>query len=169
MILGVMSDSHDNLEAVSAALTIFRNENIEVLIHLGDIISPFTFMKIVEFPTRTIAILGNNDGDILSLKEIAIKAGAIIKQNIHLLSIGNIKILLIHGFGAVEQTKEIIESIALADKYNVILYGHTHRIDTRSIGRTLVLNPGEACGYITGRRSVAIIDIPTMKYRIIEF
>lgn len=169
MILGVMSDSHDNLEAISAALNIFRHENVEMLIHLGDIISPFAFMRIVELPTRIMALLGNNDGDILSLREIALKAGATIKQNMYSLSIENRKILLIHGFGTAEQTKEIIESIASSGKYDIILYGHTHRSSIYSINRTLVLNPGEVCGYLTGRRSIAILDTLTMKYRVIEF
>ncbi|MCS7111835.1 MAG: metallophosphoesterase [Ignisphaera sp.] len=169
MIIGVMSDSHDNLEAVSAALAIFRNENVEALIHLGDIISPFMFMRIVEFPTRIIALLGNNDGDVLSLREIALKAGATVRQNVHSISIGNRKILLIHGFGAADQTKEIVDSISLSGSYDAIFYGHTHRVDAHFSNKTLVLNPGEVCGYITGRRSIAIVDTLTMNYRIIEF
>lgn len=169
MIIGVMSDTHDNLEAVSAALTIFRNESIEALIHLGDIVSPFTFMRIVEFPVKIIAVLGNNDGDTLNLREIALKAGAILKQNVHSISVGNRKILLIHGFGTAEQTREIVDSIASSGNYDVVLYGHTHKVDTRFNNKTLILNPGEVCGYITGRRSVAVVDTLTMRYKIIEF
>ncbi len=169
MILGIMSDSHDNLEAILAALNIFRHENVEMLVHLGDIISPFAFMRIVELPARIIALLGNNDGDILSLREIALKAGAMIKQNIYSLSIENRRILLIHGFGTAEQTKEIVESIASSGRYDAILYGHTHRSNVYSINGTLILNPGEVCGYLTGRRSIAILDTLTMEYRVVEF
>jgi len=169
MLLGVMSDSHDNLEAVSIALKIFRDEDIEILIHLGDIISPFTFMRIIEFPAKIIALLGNNDGDTVYLKEIAVKAGATIKQNIYILNIDGKKMLLVHGFGTAEQTKEIIDSIAFSGKYNVILYGHTHKAEAYTIGKSLVLNPGEVCGYLTNKKSVAVIDTTTMKYRIIEF
>ncbi|MEM4683108.1 MAG: metallophosphoesterase family protein, partial [Ignisphaera sp.] len=75
-----MSDSHDNIVAIEKALNIFRKEDIDVLIHLGDIISPFAFAKILEFPAKILVVLGNNDGDIVQLKEMAIKGGAILKQ-----------------------------------------------------------------------------------------
>ncbi|MEM4683020.1 MAG: YfcE family phosphodiesterase, partial [Ignisphaera sp.] len=83
-------------------------------------------------------------------------------------SIENKQILLVHGYGSKDYTKNIVYSLASTGHYNIILYGHTHEVDVLSRDSILVLNPGEVCGYITGRQSVAIIDIDTMKFNIID-
>ena len=169
MILGIMSDTHDNIEAVSKALEIFRKHNVEAIIHLGDIVSPFTLMKIVEFPARIVAVLGNNDGDEALLREIAMKAGVVMRKYVHIMDISKRRILLMHGFGSVETTITLVNALAQSNIFDVILYGHTHKTDARVVGKTLVINPGEVCGYITGKRSVAVLDTATLEYRIIEF
>ncbi len=169
MIIGIMSDSHDNLEAVSKALEVFRRNGVEAIIHLGDIISPFTLLRILEYPGRIAIVLGNNDGEQITLKELAVKAGAILKKDMHQMEIGRRKILLMHGFGDADQTKTVAEALALSGKYDVVLYGHTHRAEARYMGKTLVLNPGEVCGYLTNRKSVAILNTETLEYNIVEF
>ena len=40
-----MSDSHDNLKAIRSALDVFNQANVELVIHAGDPISPFTAME----------------------------------------------------------------------------------------------------------------------------
>jgi len=36
-------------------------------------------------------------------------------------------------------------------------------------GRTLVVNPGECCGYLSGKRTVALVDTETMNAELMEF
>jgi len=36
-------------------------------------------------------------------------------------------------------------------------------------GKTLVINPGEVCGYLTGKSTIAILDTTKCDARIIEF
>lgn len=168
MLIGVMSDSHDNLVAIAKALNVFREKDVDILIHLGDIISPFTFSKILEFPAKILVVTGNNDGDVFKLKEMAMKGGAILKQFMFITSIEDKQLLLIHGHGSREYTKTLVYSLASSGQYNMILYGHTHEVDTTYVGSTLVLNPGEVCGYLTNRQTVAIVDTTTMKYTIID-
>ncbi|MBS3813049.1 metallophosphoesterase family protein, partial [Candidatus Bipolaricaulota bacterium] len=50
---------------------------------------------------------------------------------------------------------EIIKRSPVPD---VIVYGHTHKIDVQQ-GKPLVINPGEAGGWLTGRSTVAILDL----------
>lgn len=163
-----MSDSHDNLQAIGKALNVFREHDVDVLIHLGDIISPFAFSKILEFPVKIIAITGNNDGDILQLKELAIKGGAVLKQFMYTVTIANKRIFLTHGYGSKDQTKSYVEAIASTGLYDIVLYGHTHEAIATYKGNTLIINPGEVCGYLTGKQSVSIIDLNSMKYMIVE-
>lgn len=169
MIIGVMSDSHDNLDAVAKALEVFRKGGVEAIIHLGDVISPFTLMKILEYPGKIMVVLGNNDGDAITLKELASKAGATLKREVHQIEVSGKRFFLMHGFGDAEQTKAVAEAMALTGRYDVVLYGHTHKVDMRQIGKTLVLNPGEVCGYLTNRRTVAILNTETLEYNIVEF
>ena len=37
----------------------------------------------------------------------------------------------------------------------------------RRIGSTLVLNPGEACGCLTGRKTVALLDTEALSIEIV--
>ncbi len=168
MIIGIMSDSHDNLDAIERALAVFRDSNVDMIIHLGDIISPFALAKILEFPARIVIVLGNNDGDILQLRELALKAGAYIRPQIYITTIANRRYLLMHGMGNVEQTLQIVESLANSNSFDIILYGHTHRVDIRTIGKTLVINPGEVCGYLSNRKTVVILDTEAMSYRVVD-
>jgi putative phosphoesterase len=55
-----------------------------------------------------------------------------------------------------------VDEIARSQKYDLVLYGHTHRYDVRQIGKTLVVNPGEATGRITGSPQVVILDLADM-------
>lgn len=167
-MLGIMSDSHDNIAAVEKALKVFREYEVNILIHLGDIISPFTLSKILEFPAKIIIITGNNDGDLLQLKEIAMKGGATLKQFMYTTNIASKRIYLTHGFGTKEQTKSYVEAIALTGLYDIVLYGHTHEASALYKGNTLILNPGEVCGYLTGHQSIAIIDLESMRYNLIN-
>jgi phosphoesterase, MJ0936 family len=169
MMVGVMSDTHDNLEALLKALEVFRKSDIEVLIHLGDIVSPFILMRILEYPGRIVILLGNNDGDMVLLKELAVKAGAILKKDAYVMEISEKKMFLMHGFADPEITKTIAYAIAASGKFDIVLYGHTHRAEVTRVGKTLVLNPGEVCGYVTGKRSVALLNTATLEHKIIEF
>ncbi|HLD30045.1 MAG TPA: metallophosphoesterase family protein, partial [bacterium] len=55
-----------------------------------------------------------------------------------------------------------------SQNYDLIIYGHTHKIDTRKEGKTLVINPGELGGWLTGRKTFVILDLASMKYRLAE-
>lgn len=43
----------------------------------------------------------------------------------------------------------------------------THEIDVRE-GETLVVNPGEAGGWVTGRSTVGVLDIECMEVEIVD-
>jgi hypothetical protein len=51
--------------------------------------------------------------------------------------------------------------------YDIIIHGHTHEAKTYHKGRTLVINPGEACGYLTGKPTIATLDTKTLDVKII--
>jgi putative phosphoesterase len=51
-------------------------------------------------------------------------------------------------------------------EYDAVIKGHSHTTEIRREGRTLVINPGECCGYLTGRQTVSLLDLATMQATI---
>ena len=45
-------------------------------------------------------------------------------------------------------------------------FGRNYR-NQEKVKKTLVINPGEACGYLTGKSTIAIIDLEKMEAEII--
>ena len=85
------------------------------------------------------------------------------------LNIKNRRILVFHGFSTVERTVDIVNSLANSGKYDVILYGHTHKAEVRKLNGTLIVNPGEACGYLSGKYTFATVDLKNLEAEIVYF
>ncbi len=166
MKIAVVSDSHDNIPAVEKFVEITRREKIEYIFHLGDIISPFTLKKFSGF--KYYGVFGNNDGEKLLLKKISDEMGFLLEESPLRLEFFGKNFLLLHGFGSIEKTGNIVDSFAKSGDFDYILYGHTHKVDHRKYGRTIILNPGELCGYLSGRKTFAIIDLDNKSVEIRE-
>ena len=169
MLVGVVSDTHDNLEAARRAIRVFREHGVGLVLHLGDIVAPFT-LKVFreEGVERLIAVYGNNCGEKLGLQETARKLGFEIDYWPHTLEVEGRRILMLHGVGPSEKTVELVEALATSGRYHVVAYGHTHQVDVRKLSGTLILNPGEACGCLTGRRTAAILDLERLEVEVVE-
>ena len=78
------------------------------------------------------------------------------------LRLGGKKIALLHGIH-----EEIVDSLVESGCYDLVVRGHNHKAEIIE-GATLVVNPGEVCGYLTGRQTVALIDLQEMHGQIVE-
>ncbi len=169
MIVGIISDTHDNIMLARKAARVFKEKHVDLVLHLGDIVAPFTLRVFAEEGVgKIIAVYGNNCGERLGLLRTAQKLGYEIHEPPFTLELAGKKVLMMHGQGPPEETVAIAESIAFSKRYDIVLYGHTHRPDNRLINGTLLLNPGEACGCLTGHATVAILDLNTMRVEIVE-
>ena len=155
--IGVISDSHDNMEAIKKAVEFFNENDVELVIHAGDIVSPFTADEFKKLNCDMLLIYGNNDGDKLYLKERFLNIGEFHPDPYSFELYGK-KIVVTHMPSIVD---------ALATKYDIVIYGHTHKKDLRK-EKALILNPGENCGYLTGVRNVALLYPHQMDARIVE-
>lgn len=164
MRIGVIGDSHDNLKNIEKALSILTSNDVDVILHTGDIISPFSAKLFTKIETPSYFTFGNNDGEKLLLKEIlsSSKNCKLIwpKASIELM---NYKIILLHG-----EDESIVESLAESNKYDLIAYGHWHKVVNKKVNNTILVNPGELCGYLTGKASLAIIELEKKEAKIIE-
>jgi len=158
MLIGIISDSHDNLNKIREAVGIFNEHKVDKVIHAGDLISPFTKKVFGELKAPMTAIYGNNDGEKEGLKKIY----DIFEQPLEL-NIDSNKIIVVHED---YHLRNIDNS-----KYDVIIYGHTHNVDVRNDRKngSLIVNPGESGGWVTGKSSVAILDLSKKKVDILDF
>jgi len=167
MLLGVMSDSHDNIPNVRKAVEKLIGEGVDMIIHLGDIISPFTLREICNKGIRVEAVFGNNCGEKMLLSKVARECGGAIDDPPKILQVDGRRILLLHGFGSKNLTVQIARTLASSGNYDIVLFGHTHEAIIEKHGNTLLLNPGETLGYLTGRASIAVVDTDTLKARVL--
>ncbi len=139
------SDTHDNVKAIRDLIDEIKNEKAEFFIHAGDVISPFA-LKEFSGIERLYLTFGNNDGDRIKLLEIALKNNWIAGE-----------VIVVEGVAVYHGTSPEILDVLLA-KYGVVVSGHTHRAEVRKDRSSLLINPGEASGYLTGKRTYAIYE-----------
>ncbi len=154
MKIGIVSDSHDNIEAIKLAVELLNREGVDLTIHLGDIVSPFCFDYFNKLKSQFLGVFGNNDGEVLFLKEKS--EGKLFKPPHEVVLDGKEFLLLHEPFGINKVSKE----------YDYILYGHLHEIDLRQTERGYIINPGELCGYLTGKRTLVILDTKTNQVQL---
>ncbi|MEZ0248213.1 MAG: metallophosphoesterase [Thermoproteus sp.] len=166
MLVGVISDSHDNLEAIRGAARLFRARGVDFVIHAGDWVAPFSAKALREAlgaEARIVGVWGNNEGELLYFQKVASQFNVEILGEAGLVEIGGRRIGVYHGTSDL-LTRAMIKS----EMFDVVVYGHTHRVDVRREGRTLVVNPGELCGYLTGRRTAALVDLEELEAEVVE-
>lgn len=146
-----MSDSHDNLPMIRKAIRLFTDENAEAVLHAGDFIAPFAVKEIMKFEGKVTAIFGNNDGE----KKGILKLGFDVADPPRTVELGGRRALLSHA--PPEDTEGV----------DVVIFGHTHEVMAEQ-GTPLLLNPGECGGWLSGRCSVALLDLDSLKVEIKE-
>jgi len=160
MRIGVISDTHDNLPKIERAVEIFNERGVELVLHAGDFISPFTANAFKGLKCKLIGVFGNNDGEKFGLKARFEGIGE-ISEDVRELEAGGRRIVVMH--------KELlVEPLAKSGLYDLVVYGHTHKADVRRVNGTLVVNPGEAGGWLYGRSTIAVVDLERMEAEIIE-
>lgn len=160
MRIGVMSDTHDNLPKIRGAVELFNREGVELVLHAGDFISPFTVNELEGLRCRLVGVFGNNDGERFQLRARVERIGE-IAEDAKTLEVGGRRVILTHK-------DLLVEPLARSGLYDLVVYGHTHKPDIRRVGGTLVVNPGEAGGWLYGRSTVAIVDLERMEAEVVE-
>lgn len=161
--IGIISDTHDNLPLVDKAVKRLNQEEVDLVLHAGDYVAPFTVLRFKQLKARLIGVFGNNDGDHEYLKKrFADVQEAEIRGNFAEVIIDGLKIALLHDEG------ELFHSLVNGQCYDVVVHGHTHEARVYKKGKTIVINPGEVCGYLSKRSTMALLDTETQEARLIE-
>ncbi len=159
MRIGIIADTHDRLPAIAELVKQMQEAGAGMVLHAGDYCSPFALKAFEDSHVTLAGVFGKNDGDREGLVSRAQSAfGAELFESPHSFSIGDRRILLVHDIGDVNE-----RSIA---SHEIVIHGHTHQQEMKTRGDTLIVNPGEACGWIYGTPSAAMLDLDS---RQVEF
>ena len=158
MKVAVLSDSHDHIGNLEKVLKEIKSK-VEIVIHCGDVIAPFSTKILAQTDLPTYVCLGNNDEDHIGMYKK-----------------GTDKFTWVHvgqQFGEIELDGKKIaythyprlgELLAKSGDYDAVFYGHTHEVRNKTLDKTLLLNPGSICGIVDAKytqASYAIYDTET--------
>ncbi len=164
MLVGLISDTHDNLEMVKKAIERFNDEKVDLVLHAGDYVSPFVVPKFKVLKCRLVGVFGNNDGDHEFLRRRFAETGNCeVRGRFAEIDVENFKIALLHG----DET-ELLNALVNCDYFDAVVFGHVHTLTIRRNSKKLIINPGEACGYLTGKSTVALLDTVNREAKIID-
>lgn len=164
MRIGMLSDTHDHLLMVDAAVEQLNGEGVDLVLHAGDYIAPFVIPRLANLSSPMIGVLGNNDGDHrLLAARFAEQDHLDLRGRFAAVTAGGMAIGLLHG-----DDRELLQTLIERKTFDVVVHGHTHQVEVRNAGGTLVINPGETCGYLTGKPTIAVLDTETRDVELIS-
>lgn len=151
MLIGLLSDTHDHRIRIRQAVSWCNATGVDCVIHAGDYCSPFAVRELAGLAAPLHGITGNNDGDVYQLGRAFAEIGGRLEAQWWETRIAGRRLLVMHE-------PRGLEAVAAAGTHDLVVYGHTHARDERRIGDTLIVNPGEVCGWVGDIGSLAVYD-----------
>jgi putative phosphoesterase len=164
MLVGLMSDTHDCLPLVRTAVREMNDREVGLVLHAGDFVAPFVATELHQLRAPFIGVFGNNDGDHPLLKKrISEKPGFEIRGFFATTLFEDRSIAILHG-----HEPDLLAALVRGDTFDLVVQGHSHQRGAVQRGKTLVVNPGEVCGYLTGVATIALYDTRTGEAEFLE-
>jgi putative phosphoesterase len=152
--VGVISDSHDNLDRVRSAVALFNSQGLDQVVHCGDIVAQFVLVEMSRLRAPVALVFGNCDGDRAALRSRAREYGFALGDGPYRFELGGKRFVANH-------------KPMPAPDCDFLLHGHTHKLLHRP-GAPTVINPGEAAGWLSGRSTVAVLDTVTSAVEFLD-
>lgn len=159
MKLGIVSDTHDNIAAIAAALRLFEKQGVSCVIHCGDLTKPATAAQFCSIPTHFV--LGNCDGPLELMKPAIHSASGTIHESVGLLEVAGRRLAWTHG----HDWSRLLE-LELSGDYDFVFHGHTHQAKQYQRGKTWVINPGAL--YRASRYTCVVLDAISGSFEFME-
>ncbi len=157
-MVAVLTDIHDNYANLKKVLEKIKKE-VEALIFLGDFCSPPAFRMLAETKLPLYFIFGNVDGEQYQITKEASKLNHVeFDRDFLEFELEGRKIAICHK-------PQFAEGLAATGKYDAVFHGHTHKPRKDKINKTLLANPGEILGSMSGL-SYGIYDTKTNDIKI---
>lgn len=156
MHLGIVSDTHGHLDFTRAAVDLLARQQVDAVLHCGDIGSAEIVSLFAPWPTHFV--FGNVDDDPEELRQAIEAAGQTCHGRFGALELAGCRIAFLHG-----DDQSLFEETLSSQQYDLICFGHTHVCEQRRVGSTTLLNPGAL--YRANPRSFATVRLPGLSIR----
>ncbi len=156
MKIGLISDTHDNLPNIVKAVNFFNTQKIGFLLHAGDFVAPFAVARLKGLLCDWRGVFGNNDGEKNGL---ALESQGRIREAPLRIELDKRKIALVHDVRMIDP---------FAEDLDICVFGHTHTAEMKTQSNTLIVNPGECGGWLTGKSTVAVLDLASLKVELFK-
>jgi uncharacterized protein len=160
-MIGIISDTHDNVPNILKAVAIFKKNKVEFVIHCGDIISPATVKFFEGLKMRFV--FGNCDGDRSRIEEKV--------KEFSWLHYGRIMELKVKGktIGVFHGDDLLINDKMMNKGYDYYVHGHTHKPEDKKLEKTRMLCPG---GHFLGdakeTNKIILLDVDKDKVLFVD-
>ncbi len=162
MIIGVLSDTHNNIENTQKALEVFRREGIRRLFHCGDITRPDIIYLFTGFDVTFVQ--GNNDYWRNDLVEAMLVIGG--QRTLPARwsgAVGGKRLAMAHG-----DSHGVLFDLTRSGQYDYVFHGHSHRRRDETIAGTRVINPGALGGKHDQSHSIAVVNLAAGTVEFVE-
>ena len=158
MRLGILSDTHDQLERARLAVRLLRAEGAEALVHCGDLTGPEMVAVLAALPS--FFAFGNHDADnVPYLLEASAAAGAVCLGWGGTVDLAGKRVGVAHGHLSRDVRR------VLAERPDYLLSGHSHIPSDHREGPTRRINPGAL--FEADRFTVALLDLASDDVRFL--
>jgi uncharacterized protein len=156
MKVGLMADTHDRVPAIAELLRLIREGGATMVLHAGDYVSPLSLKPFEDLHMTLAGVFGKNDGDPQGLLSRAgAGLGLEIFESPHSFDVAGNQILLVHDIA--DTQKRSVKA------HSIVVHGFAHKQSLKAQDDTVVVNPGEACGWLYGTPGAALLDLDTKK------
>jgi uncharacterized protein len=156
MKIGIISDTHDQMAMTRKAMDFFIIEDVDFLLHCGDMTTAET-ARLMALPTH--AVIGNNDWDEPGISMAIQNTGGSWNSLCGQMEIEGVKIAWTHG-----HNNRILRDLCHSGRWSYVFHGHTHQKREEKIDETWVVNPGAL-----QRVQIASVGILELPQRIFSF
>jgi uncharacterized protein len=151
MRVGIISDTHGEVDSTNNALRVLDSLGVSVILHCGDVgveIVPLLRGRWTHF------VAGNTDNPE-GLREAITAPEHTYHSPLGSLEIEGCRIAFLHGDDA-----QLLHHTIHSGDFDLVCHGHTHAFASSRQRKTLSLNPGAVAR--TNRPSLAVVEIPSL-------
>jgi uncharacterized protein len=160
MRIGIFADSHDHLDNIRSAVTLFNHRQCECVIFAGDLVSTFALPPLRKLACPLIACYGDNEGNKPGLQAGLRRGDVLGEPPFCYRSADGTRFVLAH----MERQFRGAEG-----EFDICICAHTHKPSvSRDEQNRLLINPGETSGWTFQNPTVMILETRTREVEIVS-
>tara|TARA_A100001011_G_scaffold280358_1_gene290337 strand:+ start:122 stop:613 length:492 start_codon:yes stop_codon:yes gene_type:complete len=163
MLIGVVSDTHNNKTNIKTIIKILNKQMVDLVIHTGDICNQSSLEMFSKLNANLIGVFGNNDRSEKGLNETSKDLNFRFQNPPLDFELKGRKISVFH------EPDQIDQHLKANPDIDLIVHGHTHRYRKEKVKNTYIFNPGESAGFLKNKNALGIVDLKNMEIKRIFF